>query len=769
MMEKSIQKEGRPLARKASVELVEGTVSMHSSLSPFPAGVRVQAKLETTVPGDALEQEADATADRVLRKIEAGVQGGEVPKPSGYTRPSVSAYGGSSVTLPSRMESRLSSSLGGGQSMPGALQSQMEGAFGQSFSNVRLHTDPSAAEMSGSIGAKAFTYGNDIYFNQGRFQPDSSEGRHLIAHELAHTVQQTGKVAREEEKGPVPESARNIRVTDQEKDEKLLRENLANKLDGYVVRSKTIKAPPSKPPVLDKEMIENLPPRKLEIYNRWMGAYLEYLREKPESFIKDVILPDCIALIEVARNADAATKQQLVQQLYNTLSQISVALDILPKPEPEGNKVDSLRNTLWITCRNKFNEAVKELAQLARNPAIAVLMYEGTYYPGKFNKITTAATDKMVDGNDFSDLLFYGAVCNNAAYGSVRASGATYQKKDNSGSIKPFKGLSSESREKWNTYNLQGDGYGKNALDGANQGDIVVFWNLSEDYSKASLLDKYVEWCREHGHSVPGTGAKLVDLQEKIQKQKKDSEKKIAEKEYKEAKKPVWKSLMDEAEKTGGAVFDDLIKAKNVDASHIEVIVGVDEENHKYLTSGAHGSKLVNGFVRTDGGNLAWKNAEDIRNKRIMRRIPLYSKSDAPLIAVNIPSIMQNQQYDTVVKDKEATDALFVAMHEERLKREHSSASGAVSELIKDKTLKKEYDALVAESESRYKKGEYSHIDVYYIRNESPSVTVDWVGTPPPPQKMEGPDPQLVGTGTSQDVPFSVWGRDHRTFFLEQF
>ena len=162
-------------------------------------GVAVQAQLETTSPGDEYEREADSMADLVLRKIESGAAGAISSAPAIQARPSVSAYGGSAVSLPSQMESRMRSSLGGGQSLPGQVRSQMESAFGQSFSQVNIHTDSAAAEMSRSIGAKAFTYGNDIYFNAGQYRPETADGLHLLAHELTHTVQQGGKVARDME------------------------------------------------------------------------------------------------------------------------------------------------------------------------------------------------------------------------------------------------------------------------------------------------------------------------------------------------------------------------------------------------------------------------------------------------------------------------------------------------------------------------------------------------------------------------------------------
>lgn len=197
-MEKIFQKKNVPVHPKHSGELGDGVLTHGSSVSPFPSGIQVQAQLETTAPGDALEREADSTADLVLRKIETG-SSGAVQGPSLSVRPSISASGGSSVSIPSHMESRLHSSRGGGHALPGQLRSQMEGAFGQGFSNVRIHSDSSAAELSRSIGAKAFTYGNDIYFNAGQYRPETSEGMHLLAHELTHTVQQSGKVAREAE------------------------------------------------------------------------------------------------------------------------------------------------------------------------------------------------------------------------------------------------------------------------------------------------------------------------------------------------------------------------------------------------------------------------------------------------------------------------------------------------------------------------------------------------------------------------------------------
>ncbi|MEL7064324.1 MAG: DUF4157 domain-containing protein [Bacteroidota bacterium] len=99
---------------------------------------------------------------------------------------------GDPVTPPKDFEQQLNNSKGGGDTMPHETQSRMEQGFGSDFSQVRVHTGSQAVQMSQSIGAEAFTHGSDIYFNEGKYQPGTSSGDHLLAHELTHTVQQGG-------------------------------------------------------------------------------------------------------------------------------------------------------------------------------------------------------------------------------------------------------------------------------------------------------------------------------------------------------------------------------------------------------------------------------------------------------------------------------------------------------------------------------------------------------------------------------------------------
>jgi len=71
----------------------------------------------------------------------------------------------------------------------------MEPRFGHDFSQMRVHTDARAAESARAVNALAYTVGNDVVFNAGRYAPTSASGRRLIAHELAHTIQQSSGVA----------------------------------------------------------------------------------------------------------------------------------------------------------------------------------------------------------------------------------------------------------------------------------------------------------------------------------------------------------------------------------------------------------------------------------------------------------------------------------------------------------------------------------------------------------------------------------------------
>ena len=85
---------------------------------------------------------------------------------------------------------------GGGAPLEGSTRSEMEARLGHDFADVRIHTGPKADESARAINAQAYTVGNDVVFQSGKFSPGTPGGMHTLAHELTHVVQQrSGPVA----------------------------------------------------------------------------------------------------------------------------------------------------------------------------------------------------------------------------------------------------------------------------------------------------------------------------------------------------------------------------------------------------------------------------------------------------------------------------------------------------------------------------------------------------------------------------------------------
>ena len=97
---------------------------------------------------------------------------------------------GARVQRKPNVSSRIRAQRGGGAPLPAPTLQRMSEAFGQSFDHVRVHTSGEANNLSRDVGAKAFTNQSDIFFRDGRYQPGTTQGDNLIAHELTHVVQQ---------------------------------------------------------------------------------------------------------------------------------------------------------------------------------------------------------------------------------------------------------------------------------------------------------------------------------------------------------------------------------------------------------------------------------------------------------------------------------------------------------------------------------------------------------------------------------------------------
>ncbi len=155
----------------------EPSFAFHAPLSP-----RVQrSSLRVSQAADPAEREAESVADKVVGSSTSGAPVAISCAPSASGSPARSADA-----------SMLQSEMSGGSAMPASLSRSMGAKFGADFSGVRFHTDERAAALSNRFSAQAFTVGSHVFFARGAFQPSTPDGLRLVAHELAHTIQQGG-------------------------------------------------------------------------------------------------------------------------------------------------------------------------------------------------------------------------------------------------------------------------------------------------------------------------------------------------------------------------------------------------------------------------------------------------------------------------------------------------------------------------------------------------------------------------------------------------
>jgi len=143
----------------------------------FGQSFALQPKLKISQPGDKYEREADTVADRVMNIGQTDIlqmQPVEEEK--------------------ELMQLQIQMSKGSGATLLPTTNHFMSNVIGNDFSDVHVHTDSDTVKMNRQLGARAFTFGNDIYFNRGEYRPENTNGKSLLAHELTHVVQQKGSV-----------------------------------------------------------------------------------------------------------------------------------------------------------------------------------------------------------------------------------------------------------------------------------------------------------------------------------------------------------------------------------------------------------------------------------------------------------------------------------------------------------------------------------------------------------------------------------------------
>ena len=156
----------------------------------------IQTKLKISEPGDKYEQEADHIADEVMRMPEPSVQRQVEPEEEEEETVQRKAIASQVSHLNQEQESPEVPPIvhkvlnSPGQSLDPETREFMENRFGHNFSRVRVHTGASAANSARGLGASAYTVGQNVVFGEGQYAPETGQGLRLLAHELAHVVQQ---------------------------------------------------------------------------------------------------------------------------------------------------------------------------------------------------------------------------------------------------------------------------------------------------------------------------------------------------------------------------------------------------------------------------------------------------------------------------------------------------------------------------------------------------------------------------------------------------
>jgi hypothetical protein len=152
-----------------------------------PAARTIQAKLTVNTPSDIYEQEADAVTEQVMHMATPLAPNVQRQTQAEKLIQRKTTGDAQVQTAPPIAHEVLRSS---GQPLDVATRAFMERRFGHDFSRVRVHLDSQAAASARDVNALAYTVGRDIVFAHGQFAPHTASGQRLLAHELAHTLQQ---------------------------------------------------------------------------------------------------------------------------------------------------------------------------------------------------------------------------------------------------------------------------------------------------------------------------------------------------------------------------------------------------------------------------------------------------------------------------------------------------------------------------------------------------------------------------------------------------
>ena len=175
------QEEEEPVQQQEEEEPVQQQTDEEEPVQQQEEEESVQQQAEEEEPVQQQAEEEEPPAQAMAEEKDEPVQA-KSDKPAESQDPEV--------------ESLLAGTKFGGKPLRPEILQEMNNKFGTDFSRVRIHTGTTAADLCQRLGAKAFTHGRHIYFNEGQYDPTSAAGKRLLAHELTHVVQQRGGLMR---------------------------------------------------------------------------------------------------------------------------------------------------------------------------------------------------------------------------------------------------------------------------------------------------------------------------------------------------------------------------------------------------------------------------------------------------------------------------------------------------------------------------------------------------------------------------------------------
>jgi hypothetical protein len=243
--------------------------------------------------------------------------------------------------------------LGQGQPMDGSVASRVGAAYGANLGDVRVHTSPEAQRMTASEGARAVTIGSDVMFAGGQYQPNTPSGDALLAHELAHVVQQSGGGAVAQSKKVAPESSAMESDADQAA--------IGAMVQMYGGATTSAQAGPSLRSGLAMQRCSGSPED--------LGLTREQIRQAAQYGNKQMVEEIFVFVFGsgVPGAAEESDAQQMAAEMMDNLVKGSRAMDYVPRPTGD------MPGPLWL-----FTEAVKAAWRIGSDRGIYSIIRTAT-------------------------------------------------------------------------------------------------------------------------------------------------------------------------------------------------------------------------------------------------------------------------------------------------------------------------------------------------------------------------------------------------------